>query len=185
MAKIEYSGKGWLSGKKNRFTAKIYPTGEDKNILYSVSGQWSKIFEIREGLNGPILENFDSDAAAITPLTVAPIEEQSPLESRRAWQKVAAGIVEGNMKVVHEEKTKIEESQRALRIKEKEKGERWESRYFSLVERDPVMEQLGEAISLTSEPEKTGGIWKFDKSKADAVREQRNITNENETFDDK
>merc|ERR1712046_460203 len=48
-AKIDYSGKGWLSGKKNSFTAVMYPTGKEREILYSITSQWTKSFEIREG----------------------------------------------------------------------------------------------------------------------------------------
>ena len=44
-----YSGKGWLSGKKNSFTATLFPTGKEKDILFNVSGQWTKSFEIYSG----------------------------------------------------------------------------------------------------------------------------------------
>lgn len=165
-AKIDYSGKGWLSGKRNSFTAVIYPTENDKEILYSVSGQWSKEFEIREGRKGEVIDKFDSEAQPITPLVVAPIEDQCPLESRRAWQHVAQAILEGNMAIVAEQKRKIEEEQRALRIKEKENGEVWECRYFSQIDSDPVVDQLGSDLLHTSFKEKRGGMWKFDEEKA-------------------
>ncbi|CCU75590.1 putative KES1 protein [Blumeria hordei DH14] len=165
-AKIDYTGKGWLTGKKNSFTAAIYPAKNEKEVLYTVSGQWTKSFEVREGKNGTIIDKFDAETWITTPLSVAPIEQQSPLESRRAWRQVAEGIEAGNMAIVSQEKTKIEESQRALRVQEKEKGEIWQSRYFSKVENDAVLEQLGGAICMSPEPDKTGGIWRFDKEKA-------------------
>ncbi|RKF56295.1 Protein HES1 [Golovinomyces cichoracearum] len=166
-ARIDYSGKGWLGGKRNSFSTIIYPSENEKDILYSVSGQWSKAFEIREGKRGDIFEKYDTEALPITSLTVAPIEKQSPLESRRAWQKVAAGIQEGNMTLVAEQKRKIEEEQRALRIKEKESGKAWESRYFSPIESDPVVEELGGKLSLMLDTDKnSGGMWKFDEEKA-------------------
>jgi hypothetical protein len=100
-AKIEYSGKGWLSGKKNSFTASLYPTNKEKDILYSISGQWTKTFDIVEGSSkkGAIIDTHDAEATPTSTLIVAPVEEQDPLESRRAWAKVAAGIAEGNMEV--------------------------------------------------------------------------------------
>ncbi|KAI6246349.1 Oxysterol-binding 4 [Erysiphe necator] len=165
-AKIDYSGKGWLSGKKNSFTAVLFPTDNDKEILYSISGQWSKEFEIRVGRKGEVIEKFDAEALPITPLIVAPLEEQSPLESRRAWQKVAQGIQEGNMAAVAEHKRKIEEEQRALRIKEKENGEVWECRYFSPIESDPIVDEFGRDLIHASFHEKRGGAWKFDEEKA-------------------
>lgn len=169
-AKIDYSGKGWLSGKKNSFTATMYPTDNEKEILYTISGQWTKTFDISEGSKkGNVIDTYDAEASATTPLTIAPIEEQDPYESRRAWQKVAAGIAIGNMDVVGEEKTKIEEEQRELRRQERAEGREWERRYFSLVESDDVLETLGPAIGILPEADKTGGIWRFDEKKANAL----------------
>lgn len=48
IATIDYSGKGWLSGKKNSFTATLVKEGS-KTPLYTISGQWSGDFTIREG----------------------------------------------------------------------------------------------------------------------------------------
>ncbi|KAH8808188.1 hypothetical protein F5884DRAFT_359312 [Xylogone sp. PMI_703] len=174
-AKIEYSGKGWLSGKKNSFTATLYPTGKESNVLYNVAGQWSKSFDIREGSHksGPLVETFDANAATVTPLQVAPIEEQDPLESRRAWSKVAAGIAAGDMDAVGNEKTRIEVAQRELRAKEKAEGRVWERRYFSVVESDPVLSQLGPKIGLVLDSDKTGGIWRFDENKAATVKKSQ------------
>jgi len=168
-AKIDYSGKGWLSGKKNSFTATLYPTGKERETLYTVTGQWNKSFEIVKGKKGTVIETYDAEASAITPLIVAPIEEQDPMESRRAWQKVAAGIAVGDMDATGAEKSKIEVSQRELRVQEKSEGRNWTRRYFSLVENDPILTKLGPAIGVTPEAEKTGGVWRFDQAKADLL----------------
>ncbi|PMD14535.1 Oxysterol-binding protein [Hyaloscypha hepaticicola] len=170
-AKIDYSGKGWLSGKKNSFTATMYPTGKEKEVLYTITGQWTKTFEITEGAKkGKVVDSYDTEASTTTPLTIAPIEEQDPYESRRAWQKVAAGIAIGDMDITGEEKSKIEEEQRELRRQEKAEGRTWERRYFSLVENDAVLETLGPVIGLLPEADKTGGIWRFDETKANALQ---------------
>lgn len=166
-AKIDYSGKGWLSGKKNSFTATLYPTGREKEIIYTATGQWNKTFDIIEGKQ-TIIGTYDADATPTTPLSVAPVEKQGPMESRRAWQKVAEGIAIGDMDFTSVEKTKIEESQRALRRQEAAEGRTWERRYFSKVESDPVLDQLAPAIGLLPEADKTGGIWRFDERKANA-----------------
>jgi hypothetical protein len=165
-AKIDYSGKGWVSGKKNSFTATLYPTGEEKDILYTVSGQWTKTFEIVEGKNGTVVDNYDAEALPTTPLIVAPIEEQDPMESRRAWSKVAAGIAVGDMDLVGAEKTKIEVTQRELRQKERDDGKPWVRRYFTLVDSDETLNTLGPKIGVTPEADKTGGIWRYDEAKA-------------------
>lgn len=169
-AKIDYSGKGWLSGKKNSFTASLYPTHKEKDVLYSVAGQWTKTFDIIEGSpkKGTIIDTYDAEATPTTPLIVAPIEEQDPLESRRAWAKVAAGIADGNMEITGNEKTKIEVSQRELRQQEKSEGKVWERRYFSQSEKDATLDSLGPTINLNPEADKTGGIWRFDEDKLNA-----------------
>lgn len=165
-AKIDYSGKGWVSGKKNSFTATLYPTGKEKETLYTVSGQWTKIFEISQGKKGTVIETYDAEALPTTPLIVAPIEEQDPLESRRAWAKVAAGIAAGDLDSVGNEKTKIEMSQRELRQQERDEGRTWIRRYFTLVDSDETLDNLGPAIGVTPEADKTGGIWRYDETKA-------------------
>jgi len=167
-AKIDYSGKGWLSGKKNSFTATLYPTGKEKDIIYTATGQWNKTFDITEGKH-KIIGSYDAEATPTTPLTVAPIEQQDPMESRRAWQKVAEGIAIGDMDITGAEKTQIEEEQRALRRQEAAEGRTWERRYFSRVESDPVLNQLAPAIGLLPEVDKTGGFWRFDEAKANAL----------------
>ncbi|PVH87295.1 Oxysterol-binding protein [Cadophora sp. DSE1049] len=167
-AKIDYSGKGWLSGKKNSFTATLYPTGKEKDVIYTATGQWTKTFEITEGKK-QVVDTYNAEASPTTPLTIAAIEAQDPMESRRAWQKVAAGIAVGDMDATGVEKTKIEESQRELRRQEAAEGRQWERRYFKKLETDTVLEKLGPQIGVLPEADKTGGIWRFDEAKANAL----------------
>lgn len=173
-AKIDYSGKGWVSGKKNSFTATLYPTGKEKDVLYTINGQWTKAFEIREGSSkhAAIIDSYDAESSPLTPLTVAPLDQQDPMESRRAWSKVAEGIASGNMDVTGTEKSKIENEQREWRNKEKAEGRVWTRRFFSKVESDPILSSLGPAIGLLPEADKTGGIWRFDQKKAQALQAQ-------------
>jgi len=167
-SEVDYSGKGWVSGKKNSFTAKTYPTSKPKDVLYSASGRWNEAFEIREGhkKDGKVIENFVSATAKTTPLTVAPIEEQDELEAKRAWAKVVEGIQKGDMDIVHNEKSKIENSQRELRKQEKAAGKEWQRTFFSRVQSSPVYDKLGVLTKEPIEADKTDGIWRFDAEKA-------------------
>jgi hypothetical protein len=179
-AKIDYSGKGWLSGKKNSITATLYPTGKEKDVLYNITGVWTKSFEIHEGpakhnSSKNLVETYDAVTAKTSALAVAPVEKQHPLESRRAWAKVAAGIAKGDMDAVSHEKTKIEQAQRDMRAREREEDRAWERRYFTeLKGQDPVLESLGAHVGLPlhGDADKTGGLWRFDAEKADKVRSQ-------------
>lgn len=179
VAKIDYSGKGWVSGKKNSFTAKLYPAGKERDILYSVEGQWTDGFTIREGggshkksgKHDNIIEKYDCKTAKTTPLQVAPIDQQDPYESHRAWKAVKEAIIKGDLDTTSTEKSKIENSQRDLRKKEQAEGREWERRFFSRVDtHDKAFETLAAPIGERIEADKTGGVWRFDSAKASNSR---------------
>ena len=166
-SRVDYSGKGWVSGKRNSFTAALYPSGREKDVLYTVEGQWSDKFEIKDTRTKKIVETYNAKSAPKTPLTVAPISEQDPLESRRAWSKVAAAITKGDMDTTSAEKSLIENQQRAMRKTEKEQGKEWDRRYFSKKDHHAIFERLVKEIPGGDiETDKTNGIWFFDADKA-------------------
>lgn len=176
-AKIDYSGKGWLSGKKNSFTATLHPTEDHKEILFNATGVWTKSFDIYSGCaktnsSSTLVESYDAATHPTTKLTVVPVEEQHPLESRRAWTKVAAAIAKGDMDAVGAEKSKIERAQRELRAKEKGEDREWERRYFTAMEKDAALESLASHVGLSTngDSDKTGGLWRFDPAKAEKAR---------------
>jgi oxysterol-binding protein-related protein 9/10/11 len=174
-AKIDYSGRGWLSGKKNTIAASVYPTGKEKEVLYNVTGQWNIALELYEG---PVKKNssstrkdtYDAVSTEETELKLAPIEDQHPLESRRAWSRVADAITKGDMENTSVEKGKIEQAQRDKRAAEREEGTSWERRYFTAVEEgeDETLNALGQAagVPANGDADKTGGLWRFDPEKA-------------------
>ena len=166
-AKIDYSGKGWLSGKKNSFTATLYPDGLEREPLYTVDGQWSEAFTIKGAKTKKELDSHNAKVTQTTPLIVAPLEQQDPLESRRAWRQVAVSIEKGDLDTTSVEKSKIENQQRELRRQEQAEGREWERRYFSHVPDDSVLELLGSKIGERAEIDKTGGVWRWDAKKAE------------------
>jgi len=163
-ATVDYSGRGWLSGKKNSFTATLQKDTASKPA-YTISGQWSGDFVVKDA-NKKDIESYTSNSHPTTPLTLAPIEAQSPLESRKAWSKVAEALAAGDYEATSAEKSKIENEQRELRKKEKEEGKEWQRRYFSAVETDPRFEAIASKVGFSAETEKTGGyFWVFDGEK--------------------
>ncbi|KAK1757558.1 hypothetical protein QBC47DRAFT_376353 [Echria macrotheca] len=188
-AKVDYSGKGWLSGKKNSFTALLFPTGREKEVLFNVSGQWTKNFDMYSGpakYNGKdsLVDSWDPDRCPTSQLIVAPLKEQHPLESRRAWSKVAAAIAKADLDAVGYEKSKIENAQREARAREKAEGRTWERRYFSTQDNeDAVLVKLGPHVGLPEhgDADKTGGIWRFDQAKAEKVRNAPPLSDEEKT----
>ncbi|KAL5093292.1 hypothetical protein Trisim1_011096 [Trichoderma cf. simile WF8] len=183
-AKIDYSGKGWLSGKKNTVIASVFPTGDEKDVLYNVTGQWTKEFEIYQGpakknSKSTLVSTYDAAGTEQTKLALADLDKQHPLESRRAWSKVAEAIQKGDMDAVSVEKTKIEQAQRTQRSKENADGQPWERRYFNNVAEDETLALLGKAagVPLDGDKDKTGGLWRFDAAKA-AKAEAEQLTDE-------
>jgi len=146
----------------------LYKTeSSEKEPLYSVEGQWTEAFTIREGKkSGKVVDTWDPKTNKPAVLDVAPIEDQDELESRRAWQKVAQAIYRGDLDETAYYKGLIENQQREMRKKEKEDGVEWQRRYFSQTENDPTFEKLGNEIGETLEPEKTNGVWRWDEEKA-------------------
>jgi len=134
---IDYSGRGYFSGKKNSFKARIYKnekfSNNKENALYTITGQWSGKSIIYKGssTNSKNFKNFyDAKEKNPEPLIVKPIEEQKELESRKAWYPVANAIRDGNFELIHKEKSKLENNQRLLRKKELELNLNWKQRFF-------------------------------------------------------
>jgi len=165
-SKVDYSGKGWLSGKKNSFTASMYRHGKEKDPVYVVEGQWTDSFTIKDAHKHTV-DSYDAKKAPKTPLQVKPIEQQDPLESRRAWGKVADAINKGDMNLTSHEKTLIENSQREMRKQEQASGTEWQRRFFTKVPHYPEFETLiKEVPGVGVDADQTGGIWRFDQAKA-------------------
>ncbi|VEU20270.1 DEKNAAC101219 [Brettanomyces naardenensis] len=137
-AVLEYSGRGYFSGSSNTFKCRVYRNRDhavqDKySALYTIAGQWSGISTYSKGAEmpsskGPVF--LDISKVATQTLVVKPISEQHPLESRRAWQKVADAIRQGDYQLISNEKTMIENEQRELRKYEKDNDSDWERRWF-------------------------------------------------------
>lgn len=132
---IEYSGKGYFSGKKHSFKARIYrdelALAHKENALATISGQWSDKSYIAKGLQTSKEELFyDALKESKSELVVKPMDQQHELESRRAWAKVADAIRQSNYDLIHTEKSVIENAQREKRAQEAAAGVTWERRWF-------------------------------------------------------
>lgn len=165
-ARIDYSGKGWVSGKKNTFSAVLYPEGKEKDVIYKADGQWNSSFQIKDAKTKSVIETFDHSTVNTTPLTVAPVEEQDDFETRRAWKKVSDAINSGDMDLTSTEKSIIEVRQREMRTQEKNENREWNRAFFTRAERFPLFEQLAKKIGENINDSQTNGVWIFDQDKA-------------------
>lgn len=169
--RFDYSSKGWLRGASHSFKATLYRDGAEKSPLYTTVGQWDGSYTVKNS-KGKIVETVDLGSLRRTPLQVAPIERQHPLETGRAWQYVIEAINNNDMFKIGHEKSKIENVQRVLRKEEAREGRTWERRYFDLVEVDSSVEKL--VLRGKQEPCHDYHVfWKFDKSKHDRILENQ------------
>ncbi|EHY55677.1 hypothetical protein HRR83_007892 [Exophiala dermatitidis] len=168
---IQFGGTGFLSGfdkSKHAFEAKVYRDDDgnsddeaDNKLLYTVRGNWDRAFTIHDTRKGVDVATFDVRTAATTPLTVDPLSEQDPWESRRAWRDVREALERGNMHGAADAKSKLEKGQRDMRNHEAA-GSQWKSLFYEKQEtNDPVTQQLARKIGKTLDPADTLGVWKF------------------------
>jgi hypothetical protein len=155
-AQIEWKGKGWLSGKPHSFKATVAPSfaAVASSPLYVITGEWHESSKYAKHTRGPLAKEGDpfldvpTASRAWKPLTVAPVESQGPLESRRVWADVADGIRRGDFERATAAKTKLENEQRALRRDEKERGATWENAHFRYVPDDADYAALGRQFGV-------------------------------------
>ena len=149
-----------MSGTKNRFEASLYRAGDaDKKPLYTAKGGWNDRFTMHDVASGTDLETYDTNTEPAAPLNVAPIDEQDPWESRRAWRGVIDALNQGNMQATSDEKGKVEQGQRAMRKRQGLGETEWGAIFFKNVDGDEVFERLAEPIGAELGKEKTVGVW--------------------------
>ena len=163
-SRIHYSSKGWFKGESNSFIAKLFKGDDERHPIYVLEGSWSGVYTVKDK-NGRVIEKLDMESLRRTPLRVAPLEEQHPLESRRAWQHVVNAINDNDILSVGHEKGKIENEQRELRKEERAAGTVWERRYFTRFTVDPVAARVTGATGHNPCAEVDDTIWKFDEGK--------------------
>lgn len=165
ISEIDFSGKGIFKGKKNSVHAKTYMR-DAKHPLYTVLGQWSEELVFYEGgKDGREIDRLNLETLKAAPMDIAPLEQQSPWESRRAWAGVIQALRDGDMKRAADEKTRVEEAQRLMRKEEESRGVKWEPLFFKSTADDPIFNKLALQVNASLDAEKTGGVWKFDHEK--------------------
>ncbi len=112
LATINYSGRGYFSGKAHSFKATVSPISQPTSALYTVEGEWAAKSKFKgKGTDGSGKDGLFWDAeTAREEVTVKPIAEQGPLESRKVWEKTAEGIRTGNFDLASKDKSRIEVS---------------------------------------------------------------------------
>lgn len=124
-----YSGAGWVTGQSHTLKGEI--RDKEDNLLYTLSGFWNTLVEIKDERTGEKTEfvKHEPDSETAQPVVV-PVDEQHELESQRAWKKVADAIRANDNEQVRVHKTALEDSQRQMRKDEEAEGREWLHRWF-------------------------------------------------------
>lgn len=142
LATVNYSGKGYFSGKAHSFSASVTTARSSTSIL-DVQGEWAGVSTVKKStFLRPGSVFWDANKAVREEISVKPVDQQGALESRRVWKVVAEGIRSGNYDVASKDKSRIENEQRALRKERETKGTKFALAYFALVEDDPLYAKL-------------------------------------------
>lgn len=172
-AEMTFVGKKFWRGERNIFEASIYRTAdENKEAIFTVSGNWSSRFSIFNSA-GKEIEVFDlaEPQNQPVPMTIQPVDQQSPWESRRAWQATFDAIRKGDQGAIVREKSKVEDAQRQLRKKEQAEGKKWDTMFFTRSDEtedtSDVVQKLFEQYedSEANRLRGTNGCWTFDREK--------------------
>jgi oxysterol-binding protein-related protein 9/10/11 len=167
VSEMSFSGQGFFSGIRNSFQAKVYHReDEKKSPIYTVRGQWSGEFTIRDSNSAIDIETYNPASIPAAPLRITELADQDAWETRNAWKNVLAALREGDMQAIVEEKSKLEEAQRAMRKKEIAQNVKWEPKFFSSTISDPVFDKLASATGWQLHSVRTKGVWRFDEEKA-------------------
>ena len=160
-SKITFTGNTLGMGTKNKVEAILTSNKNPEKPLFKVSGTWNKSLLVRDCETDEEIETIDIDTLAMSELTLAPLSEQDPWESRKAWAEVIDGILEQNLKKVSEAKTRIEEAQREMRKIEKDHDRKWQRLFFQQCENHQLFEVLAGQVNEPLHLEETSGIWRF------------------------
>lgn len=139
-ADIEFKTKGFISGTYDAIqgTIKNSDTGED---LYTVSGKWNGVMDIKDLKLGKKLVLFDCNNSKLVKPKVRPLDEQWQYESRKLWKPTIDALSERDHNTATEEKFKVEDEQRQAAKRRAEEGVEWYPKYFRPVHNDEVDQQ--------------------------------------------
>ncbi|KAL9113249.1 MAG: hypothetical protein Q9227_002584 [Pyrenula ochraceoflavens] len=172
VSEISFTGKKLFTGKKNAFHASLYREGDSGNPLYSVEGQWNDKFTIHDETAQKDLETYDVNTPPEVSMSIAPLSEQDPWETRTAWSGVISALERGDMQGVSDEKNKLEQAQRDMRKKEEKGGMEWHRAFFKREEEHQRFERLAKMVpGVELGKDKTEGIWRVNDEKAKRMRE--------------
>lgn len=139
VADIEFKTKGFISGTYDAIEG-IVKRADTSDILYTISGKWNDVMEIKNS-NGEKELFYDTHNAKTWKPKVRPLAEQMDNESRKLWHPTIVGLKKRDHDLATSEKFKVENEQRLIAKKRREDGEEFQPRYFKAIDTDHPVEE--------------------------------------------
>jgi hypothetical protein len=174
VSELRFSGAGLVSGTKNTVSARLYHKSDPSTTLYEASGCWSGTLTFKDSRENTTIETWNPTAPENTPapVTLTPLPEQDPWESRRAWSAVRTALQNHDFRAVVREKSKVEQAQRDMRASERQKGKKWKPLLFKSLQGQEYEKfwELTEGFEgWRLWDERTLGVWRVDMEKLRGV----------------
>lgn len=156
-ADIEFKTKGFILGAYDAIEG-IIKNSNTSEQLYTISGKWNGVMEIKDLKSGKKNVLFDASTAILCKPKVRPFEEQWEYESRKLWKPTIDGLSKRDHNIATEEKFKVENEQRLRAKKRIEEGVEFHPRLFRPVKESEVDLQdlefvLYKNLELKDEPQ--------------------------------
>lgn len=161
LATIIYNQKPWFGG--DYFGIEGHVKDSSNQVLKTISGKWTEEFIFTDRKTEEQLA-FNSGTTSHTKTLIEPLENQSPLESRRLWGEVSQAIASGDYSQASKKKAAIEEQQRKLRREREESKVEWVPEFFRYEENDSILQKVQSAFK-TPLSEVESGSWAFKEQK--------------------
>lgn len=129
-ADIEFLTKPFFGGKPHKIQGNVFKENVKKPLL-TIRGEWNGIMYAKPAI-GDEYVFIDVKAEREMKKEGVPVLQQGERESRRLWRHVTAALLRNRIQIATTAKRMIEQRQRAEAKERLERGEKWNTRFFSM-----------------------------------------------------
>nr|AZQ56631.1 oxysterol-binding protein [Suhomyces choctaworum] len=128
-ADIDFKTKGLIGGTYDAIDG-IIKNSKTGETLYTISGKWNEIMEIKDFKTGEKKVLYDTATSTLQKPKVRSLDEQWEYESRKLWKPTIEGLSKRDHNLATEEKFNVENEQRLQAKKRAELGVEFHPRLF-------------------------------------------------------
>jgi len=130
---MTFKNKGYFKGENNSVEGKITQIG-GKDTLKKIEGRWDRVINVtdKKSKDTTVLLDVDAEKSrSFMPMIMEPEDQQRYYESRKVWAHVTKGLKTHNVDMATENKSKLEDGQRAGKKEREEQKIEWTPKVFT------------------------------------------------------